>query len=365
MRIGILTQPLANNYGGILQNYALQYILRNMGHDVETLNSDILKISRFVRILLLVKRVVVKYILRRSIRYVDAQQEIKVCYRENNREIIRFINNHICVRDVNFPLKRSFVLQNGYDAYLVGSDQVWRKEYTNFLSTYFLNFIEDNHTIRLSYAASFGVDKLDKTKYNTRKIGRLLSRFNAVSVRESSAVDICLRQLNVKAEVVLDPTMLLSKSDYVNLLQLQYNSKRYMAVYILDLTEEKQKIVSELSAKYNLDIIYAGRYGTKISPSIECWLETILNAQFVVTDSFHGTVFSVIFEKEFIALVNPDRGLTRLDSLFNMFNIPSTRLIATQEAINTDVEEINYEFVKAKIAEMRDKSLNFLNNTLR
>ena len=221
MKIGILTQPLVNNYGGILQNFALQQVVKSLGYKVETLNQDLLKLPIFIRILMAAKRLLCKYILRQDIRYIDAQTEIYVEFQKSNREIISFIKERISLVNIDFPIKKSFIRDNDIEAYIVGSDQVWRKEYTKWLYSYFLDFTRGKPVTRIAYAASFGVEKLDEKLYDIKKISSLLSEFKAISVREYSGVDICSRQLNKKVELVLDPTMLLSKSEYINLLQLR------------------------------------------------------------------------------------------------------------------------------------------------
>ena len=164
----------------------------------------------------------------------------------------------------------------------------------------------------------------------------LLKRFNAVSVREKSAVNICEEQLGVSARHVLDPTMLLNVEDYATLFNktVVNVNENHLLVYILDNNDDIKKSVENLSIRFNLnshavnaiEVQNQKSYKYKF-PSVENWLRGFYDAKYVITDSFHGTVFSIIFNKPFICLGNENRGSSRFNSLLGMFGLEN-RLVS-------------------------------------
>lgn len=365
MKIAILTQPLYNNYGGVLQNYALQRYLQKLCHSPETIDYDLLAIPWHLRLLIGLKRFIFKYILRvKGISRVDPVQEGYEMHLRNDGEMVRFIEQYIHSRKGKWPLTPGFVRNNPYGAYIVGSDQVWRADYTAHLMNYFLDFVNNPQIRKIAYAASFGVDVLDPKQYDIKKISCLLGRFDAVSVREKSGVSLCKEILGCKAEHVLDPTMLLTADDYENHLHLIRDESKYLVVYILDDTPQKRRVVELISQRMHLPVKYIGRHGSPILPSIESWLEGIMNARFVVTDSFHGSVFSILFEKDFITINNSVRGTTRITSLFEMMGISSQRMLSQNIMQIPEFAPIDYSIIRHRLAAERVKAANFLTSAL-
>lgn len=382
MKIGILTQPLHNNYGGILQNFALQQVLMDMGHKVWTIDRKNQQITLIRKILSIVKRIVIRFILQRNIK-------IRVWPTKKERNIIskhtqRFIIENIQTTELIESAKKiSLVKKYNFDAYIVGSDQVWRPKYSPGLSNYFLDFVEDDKSIkRIAYAASFGVENWEFNKHQTKMAKSLIKRFDGVSVREKSAISMCNEFLNNEAVQVLDPTLLLSKNDYVNILSLNSipKSRGNLFAYILDKTDFKNRIITyvtnELKLKpFNLmpekkfTEIQKNQIEKTIYSSVESWLRAFFDAKFVITDSFHGTVFSILFNKPFISINNKGRGATRFQSLLKMFDL-SSRLISSDYDINNKklskilFEEINFNSVNNELEKQRTLSKQFLLNNL-
>lgn len=207
MKIGILTQHFLLNYGGIIQNFALQQVLLKLGHDSLTFEHDTCysRTRWFFR--------TIKHILRtRSFRNLPVYPIYKG--RIGNKNFIKFVLRNI--RSV--PVKDfvpSLTAQYGIDAYVVGSDQVWRPAFNlgPRLGNMFLDFADDK-VKKLSYAASFGCKKWEYTKEQEKACSKLARRFDAISVREASAVDLCKNHFGIDATLVLDPTLLLNKEDY-------------------------------------------------------------------------------------------------------------------------------------------------------
>lgn len=359
MRIGIVTQPLRYNYGGILQNYALQTVLKRMGHEVITLDGEV-KVRQTAkrRVTELVKKILI------ALRDVDGRV-LGIWKYQNSNEILscntsQFINKYINVRKLKKHIEPEF------DALIVGSDQVWRPEFSN-LDEAFLEFAEDWDVLRLSYAASFGLDSITLTPMEIGKYGRLLKMFNAISVRERSGIDICNNIFNVEAELVLDPTLLLTSSDYINNLKIEdvEHSEGDIFYYFLDKNQYKQHIVSMAHLYIDKKVFTVNSdvedlnapINKRIQPPIEKWLRAFYDATFVITDSFHGCVFSIIFNKPFVLIANKHRGLARFTSLFEQLGIHD-RII--EEGCPVSVDKY-LEAPCVDIVELKKQSLDFLN----
>lgn len=320
MKIGIITLPLHTNYGGILQAYALQTVLERMGHEVEILEEPHeykrASLKRYIR------RVLKKCIGKRSI--INYEGFMRKWQPRVAIDIDEFINTYIHRRIVKYNTLR----EGEYDAFVVGSDQVWRPSYNQHLEQAFLNFTENWKNVkRIAYAVSFGVDNWELTKKQTEECKRLVQKFDFVSVREDTAVNLCKEHLGIEATHVLDPTLLLSADDYQELIDgLKISDSPYVFSYLLDESEEKIDILEDISKRLNLPVrkiklekdiskIPMSKLKSLTYPSIQEWLASFAQADFVVTDSFHGTVFSIIFNKPFVVLPNKGRGVARFESL--------------------------------------------------
>ncbi|SHO51464.1 polysaccharide pyruvyl transferase family protein [Desulfopila aestuarii] len=381
MRIGILTQPLHTNYGGLLQAYALQRTLIELGHDVLTIDISTEKsfAKKTIDILSEIKNEFPTTCKIRLKQLVDH-------YSNNHKKIISqntnaFIDNYINKTTKLTSIKKIKCLQKyNFDAYIVGSDQVWRPKYSPDILTFYLNFLgNDNRILRIAYAASFGVDHWEYTTELTSKCKMLAQLFDSISVREDSAVNLCKSFLNVEAIHVLDPTMLLQPSHYQAIatsFDKSENTKPFIATYILDDSIEKQSIIRKTTNFFNLESIplmpksileyESSDINTNyIYPSVEYWLKNIINCDFVISDSYHGAVFSIIFNKQFIIVGNPKRGLARITSLLRMFNL-ETRLVYDNIENLEDLftNPIDYKHANEILSNNRDKSINFICNSL-
>ena len=213
MKIGILTQPLATNYGGLLQAFALQKVLSEKGHDVTIIQRE--KNSAFYKILRKIKALISKnyvYMSSKAIDYVS-------------QEVNKFINNNIPKRTKKINSTKALIHEidkYDFDAYVVGSDQVWRPSYSPNIYNYYLDFVEKKTVKKIAYAASFGVEQWEYTSKQTKRCAELAKFFDLISVREDSGVDLCRNYLDVDAIHVLDPTMLLQKNDYIDIICQEY-----------------------------------------------------------------------------------------------------------------------------------------------
>lgn len=331
MKIAILTLPLHTNYGGILQAYALQTVLERMGHEVTVITKDKrVPITTRLLFLSIPKRILSKLCGKK----VDIFREFKWnnTYKKISENIAPFIDRYI-KQDNRFLEK---IKPTDYDMIVVGSDQIWRPKYIHntlrsSVKNAYLDFAKFWNIGRIAYAASFGTDEWEYSTEETDLIKPLLGKFNSVSVRELSGITLCREFLDTVAELVLDPTLLLSQCDYLSLcsLPMEESNKGILFNYVLDDSQEIDNFIRKVAVEKGLA---PKRVGAKIDdrsapieeriqPSIENWLMGFKEASLVITDSFHACVFSIIFHKPFIAIGNVSRGLSRFDSLFEQFEL--------------------------------------------
>lgn len=370
MRIGVLTLPLHTNYGGILQAYALQRVLQDMGHDVVLLDSypqcPTLKPFPLQQMFYL-KRLLMKFVAPHKALPLFYEKEAIVRY-QKKEHIRQFYRQH--VRHVPFG-EGATLNSNDFDALIVGSDQVWRPIYDskNILERY-LSFAKDwTQVKRIAYAASFGTDAWEYTEEQTSECRRLAQIFDAVSVREESGVTLCKEHLSVDASWMLDPTLLVNPKHYLAHIEgiTSTNPSQMCLSYMLDETEEKNTILQHIvdSQGYNL-VAYKNIDDPDNGdvPTVEEWLKAFHDAEFVFTDSFHGCVFSIIFNKPFVVYGNVGRGMARFHSLLSLFSLEE-RLVTTPEAAtNVACHPIDWDKVNIRLSELRAQSQEFLTKAL-
>lgn len=385
MKIGILTQPLHNNYGGLLQNYALQQVLIRAGHEVETIDWRSPKVGWLQILLIRVKWTLLPAILphkykRPKFHYSLTAKEMATIRRNTNHFINTYINHTIPVQSLaDFALQAEV---GQYDGYIVGSDQCWRPRYNSFLPAMFLSFARDKDVRRIAYAASFGTDNWEFTPKMTALCAPLAQKFDLVTVREDSGVKLCKKHLGVEATHVLDPTMLLTKEDYVRLIEAEKEpkSKGTLFNYILDPDAIKSAFINRVAEGMKLEPFqvlpkYQAETRTKedvkqriegcVYPGVATWLRAFMDAEMTIVDSFHGIVFSILFNKPFWVIGNADRGMSRFTSLLKIFGLED-RLLDVSKLDETDFTiPINWERVNRVLEQNRVESKNILFNSLR
>lgn len=371
MKVAILTLRIHSNFGYIMQLYALQKAIEKIGHEAYTIHLKLEPLSIKQRIVYYAKSFVSKYILRRletSIRKYPTKKQMALI----DANTWDFINHH-CKLTRYFPsVEKLSELANDYDAFVVGSDQVWRHEYSADIPTYFFSFLPDGKK-RIAYAASFGISENDYGEELTRTCKNLLAKFSAIGVREKTAVMLCEDVFGAKAEQVLDPTLLLTKEDYQQLIEDdkigEVPTKPFLLLYVIDTALEKTEIARKMAAEKGLEVYQIKPLDFKdvgsrhvldcIYPHVSTWLYAFSHASYIVTDSFHGTVFSIIFEKSFLTFGNAKRGLDRMATLLEMCNLKE-RLYG-ESFIDKDID---YVAVIEKMRIEREKSRRFLISNL-
>ena len=370
MKIAILTLPLHTNYGGILQAYALQTVLERMGHEACLIEErrKPLRLPLWRASLAYGKRIL-KNLTGHSCpifyeQKINRETPIVSQYTE------RFIEKYLKRRIVE---TFSDVKETDFDAIVVGSDQIWRPKYFHGREHAYLDFTAGWQLKRLAYAASFGTDEWEYTLNQAKRCGELLRQFDAVSVREDSGVNLCRTYFGVEAQHVLDPTMLLSVNDYIRLFKEAGTpaSKGDLLCYILDETPEKEALINRVAKEKHLKPfrvnsragIYNAPLRERIQPPVEQWLRGFYDADFVITDSFHACVFSIIFNKPFLVVGNTKRGMTRFESLLGMFGFED-RLIIQGSMPPFSVLGYNYSKANAMLEPLLVRSMKFLENTI-
>ena len=372
MKILILTQPLQVNYGGLLQAYALQQVLKRMGHEVWTERRmasvrkspfDVLKRQNIVR----------RMVGKRPVYYPTREEWAAIA-----RHMEAFVEQYITVTPPVWSADKRELEGMRFDAYVVGSDQVWRPRYSPFLPNYFLDFVKTEDIKRIAYAASFGTDEWELTSDETVECGKLLQRFDAVSVREDSGVVLCRKYFGVDAVRMPDPTLLLTHEDYEAI--VEYEQKQHkpdcLLVYMLDKSQEKLAVVrqvarylqlpiNEVMPRENFSEVGKRQLADCVYPSVGDWLCGFQDAAFVVTDSFHGTVFSLLFNKPFIVMGNVQRGMSRFRFLLGTLGLEN-RMVSSSADLTEEFlfSSMDYEPINMWLELERQKGLSFLKKNL-
>ncbi len=369
MRIGIITLPLHYNYGGILQNYALQKVLKNMGHDVVTLNRPLdnaqLTLLQFLRTTLV--RLIKRYVLGKK-EIIFRERFMNKTLPVVSKNTLKFVDKHINIQRIK---SLSSLKEDDFDAYIVGSDQIWRSYVLN-IEHCFLSFTKGWNVKRLSYAASFGSSKWQYDNKTTERLKACVKHFDAISVREYQGKLLCEEYLEVESELLIDPTLLLHKEDYIKLCIYDSVSKGGLLTYVLDENEEKTDLTDSISENLGLlpfkvnsraEDIFAP-LEERIQKPVEQWIRGFYDADFVVTDSFHACVFSIIFHKPFVVIGNEKRGISRFETLLEMFHLKSRMIKDFDDYLKIKDEDISFSEIDNIISEKRKQAFEFLNKNL-
>ena len=250
--------------------------------------------------------------------------------------------------------------------FITGSDQILRPIAARERLTQYLQDFVSIDSKKITMSASFAVDKktlLEETDSQIlEKMKTSLKSFDFVSVREKSGVEICKDLFDIDAEWIIDPVFIMNKSNYDELIKnstKDFSNK--IVSYVLDPNKEYEKAYKYLEKKYNKKILKTAYSNT----SVENWLASIKNCEFLITDSFHGMCFAIIFNKPFICITNKKRGATRFESILEMLNIENQCINNINEIYEKDcIFKIDYEKVNRRIEEEAQRGLNFLKKAL-
>ena len=370
----IITLTKYKNYGCVIQRWALQTFLKKNGYEFGSfVFTPYFSFKRLFRKFVAWNKFHMKNILRPIVRLLNGKRPLFVIYNRHKYARTKWLKKFATQKITQEPFDNSAL--DKYNTFIVGSDQVWRNWYPeqpSELLRYFLDYIADPNAKRIAYAASFGKDSIQEAGLaaHSEKISVLLKKFDAISVRESSGVNIIKNNWGLDAIQVLDPTLLLSCDDYSALIDApicQTNDVKPISYYVLDATPEIKSLIKRIAEKTGLE--YGGIFlnECRILPPIEQWLKNFRDCEFVVTDSFHGTVFSIINRKPFVVIANEWRGTSRMSSLLQTLGLEK-RLIDNKKIASFnlhDLTDIDYEAVYSKLEIFREFSASWLMTQLK
>lgn len=388
MKIGIVTYVKCDNYGAELQAFALQWKLNSLGYDAEVINlekrnidmkrnPDVIKGAikqRFKQEGIFAFVSIVRKFLETKKRITD-EDKYKAINENKHKLFERFFENKVRHSEKYYSLDEiSNATDLKYDVYIAGSDQIWNYIHTDRLDVYFLMFANKFKAKKISYAASvsiYDIPKKWRAAYKT-----YFENIDVLSVRELHGAELVSKYSNKKAEVVLDPTFLLTKEDWVREVANDCGVEGdYLLIYTLSGSPHIRKMAHGIARHLNLKVVniksgYSDEPddGTinvyEIGPAE--WVGLWSKAKYVVTDSFHGTAFSINFNIPFTTLVNPNSMMnSRVLSILKIMNLESRIVYDTLKG-DLKPNDIALDFTETNriLKQWKEKSLNFLLHAL-
>jgi hypothetical protein len=369
MKVEIITLHNVKNYGSVLQTYVTQQVLKELGYDSEVIDyyrEDLIE-KNILQNRLNSSSIFSKNIITRMIGRIFIKKDIK----NQSKKFNKFISQYLKITPKSYysneELKEDLPKA---DIYCTGSDQVWNGEWNNGIEkAFFLDFVPDDMP-KIAYSASFGRKELKE--FEEKEVTRLLNRYKMISVREKSGLDI-LNKIGYKnAENVLDPTLMYNREQWKKFAkETKYANKKYILVYQLNTYNPIfDQYIKNLSKKKKLPVFRLSstsyqfiKYGKLIyCPEVEEFISYFLNAEYIVTDSFHATAFAINLNKKF-ACIFPKKFSERLNSILQITGLESKNVTETKSIEAID-EEIDYERVNSIIEKERKKSFEFLKKEL-
>lgn len=362
----ITTMHRGNNFGSALQIYALVNALK--GLNISPIVLDYIP-----------ERIVFSKVLKSLLRGIFSssihhryQAFRGLCILLSNTFYYgRFFRRELSMTKSYYSIEEIEMANLKADVYMTGSDQVWNSFYNQGIDrVFFLDFLPKDAK-RVAYAASFGKTELEEWEKDIIKA--LLSRYSAISVRESSALDI-LESIDIHNGVnVLDPTFLLSKSDWKERCPRLKAKEKYLLIYSVE--PEKQQIIQiarEIADRLDLKV-YMVEWGFKAYADVDkmiCNIDPLklmsyfLHADYVVASSFHGTAFSVNLNKPFIS-VSPKRFNTRAQSLLNLLGLSERLVTYASYSLDKALAMIDYTSVNEILENERTRSMKYLRSVVK
>lgn len=328
------------NYGANLVCYAMSELIKKLGYSVNILNFDI-----------------------------EEDRDIKTKFL--GEAFINFRKKYLSLT----PKKKygfQFLLLNYYyKVFISGSDQVFNTFNTKpYSKHYFLDFVKDCR-LKIAFSASFGMEQFIGDEKLIYEVKKLLQRFNYISIREGSAVDVLKKTFDSDygAQITIDPTLIVGEETFAPLLKDKSIcfEEKYIAYYLLSKAynikqKETDYILNKIKNVYNLPLINIHSYPVdlpcgKVNKFYEVsdWLNYIKNAEFVITDSFHGVCFSIIFRKNFIYIEGV--GSTRVKYLLEILGLSN---LICKSFDDVHINQIDYDKVEEKLSTLKEKSVDFL-----
>lgn len=358
--ISIVTISYGHNYGNKLQNYAMQKTYESLGLKPTTIKfiPNINKKKKYAQLLHNFKLNIIINKLKKKINYNNCKNiyNKRISNFEKFNKLINFSkeydeNNYYKIADENF------------DYYSVGSDQVWNTYFADFSKYYLLDFIPTNN--KIAYAPSFGSSSIDK-KYEL-DFKHALSKFKVLSCREEKGANLIYNLVNKKVPVLVDPTMLLSSMEWdaISELPIEYINKKYIVIYFLGNSKQNEiNKINSFAKKNNCEIVnLLDSFSNNYSYGPSEFLGLIKNAYAVFTDSFHASLFSIIYKKPFLVFGRVEKGKSmssRIDTLLEKFDLQDRKYINNFDKLFN----CNYENVERILKIEKEKSIDYIKMNL-
>lgn len=361
MKVGIITFNRAINYGAVLQSLALKETIKSLGNECEILNYECKEVEKVASPFYIksfsVKDILI-FLLQIKMRMVK------------NKKFDNFAKKYLDKDKQLLTNKNISSIKDSYDVFVTGSDQVWNYEITGLDENYFLDFVKGDKQC-ISYAASFGVDKIPNM-YEDR-YRELLKNMDCISVREEQGKEIvaALTDNSKECTVCIDPVFLFDKSQWEKYISMPKPEEDYILVYSIN-KSECYEVAKKLSQETGLNIVgmqvpmsMRDRCKKIQTESPEEFLSWIYHAKYIITDSFHGTAFSIIFNKKFVVCTGgkTKARASRQMNLLKLANLSSQ--ICTLDNYGMVMDDIDYFEVNNRIGEKRQKALEYLKESLK
>ncbi len=361
MKIGILTYHLSENYGAVLQAYALRSYLISKGYDAQFV--DYVHPAHREMYSLYSKKQLKKRSFIGKIKYnISFILKLSRLYKRKRR-FKKFMNNHL----LSVPKQNN----SEYDIVFYGSDQIWRKQNVIGIDDFNEVYFGSEHIKakkKVSYAASMGI--LHSSDKDKAKLTELLKNFDSISVREQDLYELIQPLTEKKVEIVLDPVFLLTKSDWQQIVGERKVKRKYILLYNLLHNDDAVLCAKQIAKKENLEII---EINGKINSTLLYrrkrynaggpidFLSLLYYAEFVVSTSFHGVAFAILFNKQFFSFLKEHS--ERIVSILNRFEL-SDRFYPEKEQMKNKIS-IEYDKVNKLIEQDRVLSTSFIKESLK
>lgn len=350
-KVGVITFHNYDNYGAILQSYALQKRLKELGTEPEIIDYRCDYISNPFKLVNLKKKGIFNYIYG-AIGHI--------CYIPRRRKCNKF-RNHMKYSEPVFQGKMGKVADK-YDIYMAGSDQIWDYKLTNFDRTYFLDFVSEGKK-KCSYAASIG-EHLPPQEYQ-KEYSELLKDFDEILVRESYGADVVEKLTGKKPACACDPTLLLTAEEWKKLLVEPKKKGKYILVYQLGINKEIVEFTRRLQKKTGYKVVYIPfplvgllKCSCKVAIGPAEWMGLFKNAEYVISDSFHGVVFSLLFNRPFFTKVDGHHKNRRVEELLKLIHLTDRTITSVSDEKLT--EKIDFTYANQQLEKLRQDSFEQL-----
>lgn len=337
-KVNLLTIHWGRSYGAVMQTYATSKLLEKCGHDVTVINIIHPKLKYFY------KRI-------RNFLYLFMDCQFSLF---KHRYFPKLTHKMYDLNSKSLP-KADYVV--------IGSDQVWNRDITNPIElAYFVNF--DDKVKKVSLASSFGKSEWSESKEYTNEVKGYLEKFEAISVREDTGKNILSNLFGLESTILIDPTLAYAQFDD---LILNKKEKKQIFTFIFSSKQETKNIINAISEDLHLPIFKHSKLSYYLNNSPRQWLTNIRNSSYIITDSFHGLAFSIIFKKEFFVLCADEKKFTRLKSLLNLLGLEDRYILSVEDYIKRKKElskVVNYDEVYKILSVEQKKYQDFIEKNL-